>query len=182
MARLKKTFWQITKNQRKVKINSKFLSSTSTQLAVFCFAVVVFLSLALSLSLSQVSDADWAPDNYQVLNSLKRCGTKMSRRRVEVPPTAPDQAGPACSRSRLPRCTLPDAGFEISNMFDICVLRSGRLRPDRELRKIHTDAKRPRGAQGQTRFSAAKHLIREKERYNTNNNGLKNAFKKCLKL
>lgn len=44
-ARLKKTFWQITKNQRKVKINSMFLSSTSTQLAVFCFAVVVSLSL-----------------------------------------------------------------------------------------------------------------------------------------
>lgn len=44
---IEKTFWQIIENQRKVKINSVFLYSTSTQFAVFCFVVGgVYFSLS----------------------------------------------------------------------------------------------------------------------------------------
>lgn len=63
-------------------------------------------------------------------------------------------------------------------MFDICVLRSRRLRLDRERRRIHTDAERPEEHEDKKDSSLVKHLIRERVRYNKNNNCLK---KKALK-
>lgn len=60
---------------------------------------------------SPLSDADCAPDNYQVLSSFKDMGQNCPRGRVEVPPTPPEQTWPAWSRSCPPRCRQPDAGL-----------------------------------------------------------------------
>lgn len=82
--------WWDRKTPKKVGINLVFLSSSLTQLAVFCFV----------LPASQ--------GNYQVLLSFERYGTKLCEHEWKVPPTPPDQTWADCSRGCTPCCRRPD--------------------------------------------------------------------------